>query len=66
MDILETLQWLQGMRTRELRRVAVGSGVSFHTLHKIAAGITADPGVLTLKRVADYRATLGEAEATCD
>lgn len=62
MDIIDTLEWLRGMPTRELRRVAAGSGVSFYTLHKIAAGVTADPGVLTLKRVAEYRATL-QAEA---
>ncbi|MBU6162167.1 MAG: hypothetical protein KGO50_13700 [Myxococcales bacterium] len=63
MDIIDTLDWLRGMPTRELRRVAAGSGVSFYTLHKISSGVTADPGVLTLKRVAEYRATLREAEA---
>jgi hypothetical protein len=63
MDLIDTLYWLRGMPTRELRRVAAGSGVSFYTLHKISKGVTADPGVWTLQRVATYRAALRQPAA---
>lgn len=41
---------LEGMPLSDLRLLATRAGVPFGTLHKIAAGVTTNPGIETVRR----------------
>lgn len=64
MELDACLAWLKAHQkdAPALRGLSDRSGVSFHTIRKIATGETKDPGINTMRKVAESLAELVTAD----
>lgn len=54
MDLLEQIQQQLASRKESLRSVSEQAGVPYHTLTKLAQGVTANPRYQTVKKLQQY------------